>query len=60
MVFGEFMKKSGWLMADVEEKMSICEACEKYSRRWGKCSECGCFVAVKIHIPFSKCPLGKW
>lgn len=26
----------------------------------GRCTECGCFMNVKVHYKSAKCPIGKW
>lgn len=42
-----------------EQRMQICKPCQFYSR-WGRCSRCGCVLAVKTRVPSMKCPIGKW
>jgi hypothetical protein len=35
-----------------------CNVCDK--RDGGLCSECGCFLSIKIMLPKATCPLKKW
>ena len=37
-----------------------CSKCPKLERDWGRCMECGCFIAAKIALITEDCPLGKW
>lgn len=39
-------------------RTECCNLCDK--RNGGICSECGCFLSVKIILPNSSCPLEKW
>jgi len=39
-------------------RASICSTCTK--RNFGLCTECGCFLSIKVMIPEAKCPLDKW
>ena len=44
-------------------RQKICDDCPS-NIQVGKtafvCEECGCLLALKLRIPFSECPLGKW
>tara|TARA_Y100000034_G_C6823753_1_gene371238 strand:- start:535 stop:936 length:402 start_codon:yes stop_codon:yes gene_type:complete len=29
-------------------------------KRDGRCTECGCFMNIKVHFESSECPIGRW
>lgn len=43
-------------------RTKLCESCDRRVSFMGadKCSECGCFVYLKVRFRNSKCPLGSW
>ena len=52
-----------------EERWEICKQCPylKYdetnpdtNKKDGRCTECGCFMNVKVHYATAECPIGKW
>ena len=52
-----------------EQRWEICKQCEflKYdetnpdtNKKDGRCTECGCFMNVKVHYATAECPIGKW
>ena len=52
-----------------EERWEICKGCQylKYdetnpdtNKKDGRCTECGCFMNVKVHYATAECPVGKW
>jgi hypothetical protein len=52
-----------------EERWEICKGCPylKYdetnpdtNKKDGRCTECGCFMNVKVHYATAECPIGKW
>ena len=52
-----------------EQRWEICKQCPylKYdetnpdtNKKDGRCTECGCFMNVKVHYATAKCPIGKW
>ena len=52
-----------------EERWDICKQCEflKYdvtnpdtNKKDGRCTECGCFMNVKVHYATAECPIDKW
>jgi len=52
-----------------EERWEICKSCPylKYdetnpdtNKKDGRCTECGCFMNVKVHYATAECPIGKW
>jgi len=50
------------MFADKEEqkkRLKICETCDKRNK-FNICKECGCFIAAKVKLEMSECPLGKW
>ena len=30
------------------------------NKKDGRCTECGCFMNVKVHYATAECPIGKW
>lgn len=42
-----------------EHRFSLCKGCPKFTPQ-ERCTECGCFMKVKVAFVTSKCPLGKW
>ena len=40
------------------ERIKICEGCEFYTKN--RCLKCGCYMAAKIHVESSRCPINKW
>lgn len=51
------------LMVDDElfqERINICNSCEKYDAGPNRCKECGCYLDVKARLILDSCPLGKW
>lgn len=42
-----------------EKRRKICESCPKINKYNG-CSECGCWLPMKILFGNTSCPLGKW
>jgi hypothetical protein len=54
--------KSGFKNVTTEEykeRINVCNNCE-YLDKNNRCSECGCFVAVKNWMESEKCPKNKW
>jgi hypothetical protein len=43
-----------------QERLNICSSCPNYNEIKDKCKECGCYMAYKILLKKSKCPLQKW
>ena len=52
-----------------EQRWEICKGCPylKYdetnpdtNKKDGRCTECGCFMNVKVHYATAECPIGKW
>ena len=52
-----------------EQRWEICKGCPylKYdetnpdtNKKDGRCTECGCFMNVKVHYAIAECPIGKW
>ena len=41
-------------------RLNICIECPKLDKESQKCKECGCYVAMKVWLNSSKCPLKKW
>ena len=52
-----------------EKRWEICKQCPKLlydqtnpdtGKKDGRCTECGCFMNVKVHYAVAECPIGKW
>ena len=58
---GVDMAKGKPLLSTAEkaaERLKVCGGCEFF--REGRCVKCGCFMAAKIHVESSRCPVNKW
>lgn len=42
------------------DRFDICKECPELSQNTKQCKQCGCFMKIKVAIPFMSCPLGKW
>ena len=42
------------------ERVSICNACDKFDKNEVRCTECGCFIPAKAKVILDSCPLDKW
>lgn len=42
------------------ERLGHCSQCPSFNKDTFICNECGCLMRLKVLIPISKCPLGKW
>ena len=45
---------------EAKKRRSICETCEFFNKSQERCTKCGCFMAVKVYLKASHCPIGKW
>lgn len=52
-----------------EQRWEICKQCPylKYdetnpdtNKKDGRCTECGCFMNIKVHYATAECPIGEW
>jgi hypothetical protein len=43
-----------------KERLGVCHTCPEFQQRMQRCSQCGCFMKMKVHLERAKCPLGKW
>jgi hypothetical protein len=46
--------------SEANRKKSICNSCEFFNSQQDRCTKCGCYVAVKVYLKSSFCPIGKW
>lgn len=52
--------------AQIQERYSICIACEKYNKERSECTVCGCAISNKsiflnkLAWADQECPIGKW
>lgn len=42
------------------DRMSICNSCDRFIKSTTQCKECGCIMKIKTSLPHASCPLGKW
>ena len=42
------------------ERMVICEACDRYNKDKQTCEICLCFMPLKTTMANMACPIGKW
>jgi hypothetical protein len=57
----KYAKRSGQIAATkgtVGRRLDICRTCEKM--QGNRCTECGCYLTVKIGLRAVECPIGKW
>jgi hypothetical protein len=45
---------------DANRRKEICEKCEFFNKSQQRCTKCGCFMAVKVYLKASNCPINKW
>ena len=52
-----------------QRRWDICKKCDKLlydetnpdtNKKDGRCTECGCFMNVKVHYAVAECPIDKW
>lgn len=43
---------------EANTRLDICKSCEFYVSE--RCTQCGCFMAVKTYLKAANCPVGKW
>ena len=43
-----------------KERITMCEACEKFFRPTRQCKICFCFMDIKTKLGSMKCPDDKW
>ena len=46
--------------AEANRRKTICNSCEFFNKAQERCSKCGCYMAVKVYLKASNCPVGKW
>lgn len=42
------------------QRLDTCKLCPMSLNNNTKCKECGCYLAYKVMLTSSKCPLNKW
>lgn len=45
---------------EASRRFEICRSCPELTKRTEQCKKCGCFMAGKVRIKKSSCPIGKW
>jgi hypothetical protein len=43
-----------------QSRFDFCKSCEHFFNSTSSCKKCGCFMKLKVKIPNSTCPVGKW
>lgn len=57
----EGIKEKITVPEDVKEaRWNICASCDKLYKPTNSCKLCGCFMKVKVTLPFAECPVKKW
>jgi len=44
----------------ISTRLAICNSCDRLNREDMKCSECSCYMPMKVTMFDYNCPLGKW
>ncbi len=44
----------------IKNRLNVCKGCDKYNTELYMCSECACYIPMKISMSSEECPLGKW
>lgn len=44
----------------ITRRKQICQGCEFFNGAQDRCLKCGCFLAVKVYLKASSCPINKW
>ena len=44
----------------IDYRLSICNTCPFFDKRFLKCKQCGCFMKLKTTLREAKCPIGNW
>lgn len=42
------------------ERMAVCNVCDKFDKAQTRCTKCGCHMNAKANLLAAKCPLGLW
>lgn len=42
------------------QRWEICASCDKLYKPTNSCKLCGCFMKLKVTLPFAECPIKKW
>ena len=45
---------------EAARRKTICESCNFFNKEQERCTKCGCYMAVKVYLKASKCPVNKW
>lgn len=48
-----------FLIENSEERFEVCKKCDSLNSM-NFCTQCACFMPVKVKLKNSYCPLGKW
>jgi len=46
--------------AEIERRKTTCNSCNYFDKQQQRCTKCGCYMAVKVYLKASSCPVGKW
>lgn len=44
----------------VEQRIQICNSCDRLFKPTRNCKLCGCFIDLKVKSKLSSCPINKW
>jgi hypothetical protein len=42
------------------ERLGVCSSCPSLIKETLTCQQCGCNMKLKVLVPLTTCPLGKW
>lgn len=45
---------------EAERRKAICNTCEYFNKPQDRCTKCGCYMAFKVYVKASSCPMNKW
>lgn len=45
---------------EAERRKAICNSCQFFNSTQDRCTKCGCYMAVKVYLKASSCPMNKW
>ena len=46
--------------SEANKRKAICNSCDFFNKAQERCTKCGCYMAVKVYLKASNCPIGKW
>ena len=57
----DLLSKNNYTTKEIfDNRMSICNDCDRLIKITSQCRECGCFMKMKTRLKNAHCPIGKW